>query len=121
MPANESVSQPSVISFSDIVEAWPSVVSLAKEKIPSIGFMLSGASPTAAEGSTVIIAVRFALHKDKLAQPNVKLTLEEAFGTILKTPVRIKVTTEFPEDTSIAGQPAILTQALATLGGRIVE
>ena len=109
------------IGFSDVIEAWPAVVSLAKEKIPSIGFMLAGASPSAATGSTITIAVRFALHKEKLAQPNVKLTLEEAFGTILKTPIRILVTTETSESmASPAATPTILTQALEALGGRIV-
>ena len=106
----------------DILRLWSSVIALAKNTSPSLGFLLSSAQPVSLEHDTLTLRVSFPIHQQQLAQTKTRALLDSIFSqTLGHTPRIVTVVAEnkLPSETTI-DSPPILAQALATLGGRLV-
>jgi DNA polymerase-3 subunit gamma/tau len=121
------------LSLNDIFRLWPSVVSLAKNTSPSLGFLLSSAQPVACEHNTLTLQVSFPIHQQQLAQVKTKALLDTALLQVLGCTPRVittlaenkPITPETPNvpaptPTTPSDAPPILAQALAALGGHLV-
>lgn len=125
-PVQETGPKPT-IPLETIRSSWNRIVDAAKNRAPSLGLALTGVRPITSEGDIVTLSATFSLHKDKLSQEKNRLTLEDAFDTILKIRPKIRIVLEERNpglrdaNDSTVDVPIILAQTLEALGGRIVN
>ncbi len=116
-----------LFDLSHIKEHWLSILNTAKQLNASISLGLSTARPVETNGSTIVIAVKYPFHKERLEEAANQLTLEKAFDTILgaKMKLVIKVDDALQAKKSGASPEAdpnpLINQALSMLGGRVVS
>lgn len=102
---------------------WQAVMTHALRLNASLGVALSNATPVI-RGSKLMLQVKYPFHKERLAQQANRLTLDQAFVTILgfRTPWGIvtekEVAAEKPADPT--ERPAIIDEAIQMLGGQLV-
>ncbi len=115
-----------LFDLSHIKEHWLSILNTAKQLNASISLGLSTARPVETNGSTIVIAVKYPFHKERLEEAANQLTLEKAFDTILgaKMKLVIKVDDALQAKKGGASPEAdpnpLINQALSMLGGRVV-
>jgi DNA polymerase-3 subunit gamma/tau len=124
-------------SLNDVKKHWNSAIPQIKLLNHSTAAILVNCKPIKVDGNTITIAAKFGFHKDKLAEPKNKLTIEEVFDKILGCKVLISVLTaeeagikfessmminnanaakeDKPSETS-----SLLTDAIGIMGGRLV-
>jgi len=120
------ITQPSRrIDLSAVRESWAAILNTAKHLNASLSLALSTARPVETEGATIVIAVKYPFHKERLEEKNNRLTLEKAFDSILGQNFKLSIVLE--ESTIMKDEPKkehmenpLVTQAVAMLGGRIV-
>jgi DNA polymerase-3 subunit gamma/tau len=112
-----------VFDLSHIKEHWHSILDTAKKLNASLTLGLSTARPVEITGSTIVIAVKYPFHKERLEEKANQLTLQKAFDTILgaQTKLVIKIDDTATKNSSSAEEDPLISQALNMLGGRIVE
>jgi DNA polymerase-3 subunit gamma/tau len=111
-------------SLEEIRQHWYAVKEKAKELNASLALALSNSQPLRTEGSTIVLGVKFAFHKEKLHKAENRLTVEQAFDTILGTKVKVLVVVDESVVTPTAAESALenplLAQAVSILGGQVV-
>lgn len=102
---------------------WQAVVAHALRLNASLGVALSTTVPVVRD-QCLFLQVKYPFHKERLDQKANRLTLDQAFVTILgfRTPWKAVTEKEATETATeaLAERPAIIDEALAALGGQLV-
>lgn len=102
---------------------WQAVVTHALRLNASLGVALSTTVPVV-RGRHLLLQVKYPFHKERLDQKANRLTLDQAFVTILGFRAPWKAVTEKEVAETVAEapveRPAIIDEALAALGGQLV-
>lgn len=118
----EDTQKKALFDLSHIQEHWLAILNTAKHLNASISLGLSTARPSEVSGNTIVIAVKYPFHKERLEEAANQLTLEKAFATILgaKMKLVIRVDESTTSDTPTESANPLINQALSMLGGRVV-
>lgn len=124
----ESIEAPSaektaLFDLSHIKDHWLAILNTAKHLNASISLGLSTARPVETNGSTIVIAVKYPFHKERLEEAANQLTLEKAFDTILGAKMKLVIRvddTKNATNTGLTDENPLINQALSMLGGRVV-
>lgn len=107
--------------LSHIKEQWLAILNTAKHLNASISLGLSTARPIETTGSTIVIAVKYPFHKERLEEKTNQLTLEKAFDTILGAKMKLVIVLESAQnEAETKEENPLISQALSMLGGRVV-
>lgn len=102
---------------------WSAVKTHALRLNASLGVALSTATPII-KGNRLMLQVKYPFHKERLMQEANRLTLDQAFVTILgfRTPWGIFTEKEASAEAPLAQteRPAIIDEAIQMLGGQLV-
>jgi DNA polymerase III subunit gamma/tau len=101
---------------------WPAIMKHAIELNASLGVALSTATLATADGR-LSVQVHYPFHQKQLEKETNRLTLDQAFVTILGFQPPWTVSLE-PKDLAravVAERPAIIDQALSILGGKLAQ
>jgi DNA polymerase-3 subunit gamma/tau len=131
------------LSINSFLDKWSEILEEIKMTSFSTAGFLKNCAPSIIQGDTVLIKANYAFNKDKLNEPQTKLTIEKIFAKIFKVHLKVKFVTvdELPEDiskvkieTSATNPPAknnkgessdgdneILYEAMKKIGGKIVK
>lgn len=127
LKASEAIeAKEALFDLSHIKEHWISILNTAKQLNASISLGLSTARPVETNGSTIVIAVKYPFHKERLEEAANQLTLEKAFDTILGAKMKLVIKVDDTLQTKKAGASPeadpnpLINQALSMLGGRVV-
>jgi DNA polymerase-3 subunit gamma/tau len=115
--------EPTTFSLDEIVLAWASILEQTKILNASLALALVQAKPVEVHGNTLILRTRHNFHKERLDDPQSRLTLAQAFGRILSFEPQFKVILESSSERhSVATQsdPSLVSQAIKMLGGRVI-
>ncbi len=111
----------SLFDLSHIQEHWHAILNTARELNASISLGLSTARPSEVSGNTIVIAVKYPFHKERLEEASNQLTLEKAFDTILGAKMKLVIRVdESPSSAPSENANPLINQALSMLGGRVV-
>ena len=122
----EATALKKLFDLAHIQASWSAILETAKHLNASISLGLSTARPVETNGSTIVIAVKYPFHKERLEEAANQLTLEKAFDTILgaKMKLVIRVDDSLKAREANAANEAdsnpLINQALSMLGGRVV-
>lgn len=122
-PEESSLAEKGQFDLGEIRTHWLAILDTAKKLNASLTLALSTARPSEVNGSTIIIAVKYPFHKERLEEKNNQLTLEKAFDTILGVKMKLVIVLDGAPQTKEVSEPIInplVNQALNMLGGRIV-
>lgn len=127
----ETALSSSLIDLTIVRKQWGAILSAAKTLNASLTLALSTARPLRASASTLVIAVKYPFHKERLETRANQLTLTQAFDSILGSKIKISIVTEEAQQpkihtTEAASQPdaspsPLVTQAMHLLGGKLVK
>jgi DNA polymerase-3 subunit gamma/tau len=94
-PASESD-----LSINIFIDKWAEILEGVSESSLSIAGVLKNCAPTAIDGDFVLIKVSHAFGRDRLNNPQSKLTIEKVFANIFKVRLKAKFLTEdeLPKD-----------------------
>ncbi len=108
--------------LSHIREHWHAILDTAKRLNASLTLGLSTARPVETTGSTIVIAVKYPFHKERLEDKANQLTLQKAFDTILgaQTTLVIKLDDAKTAENDAESDNPLISQALDMLGGRVI-
>lgn len=113
-----------LFDLSHIKEHWAHILETAKRLNASITLGLSTARPVETSGSTIVIAVKYPFHKERLEEAANQLTLEKAFDTILGAKMKLVIRVDDSKSAASVSQATdenpLINQALSMLGGRVV-
>ncbi|MGB4833715.1 MAG: DNA polymerase III subunit gamma/tau [Candidatus Moraniibacteriota bacterium] len=103
---------------------WPAIMTHALRLNASLGVALSTATPVI-KSEKLLLQVKYPFHKERLEQKSNRLTLDQAFVTILGFRTPWSITTEKDAATEApaasAERPAIIDEAISMLGGQLVQ
>ncbi len=117
----EDSQKKSLFDLSHIQEHWHAILNTARELNASISLGLSTARPSEVSGNTIVIAVKYPFHKERLEEASNQLTLEKAFDTILGAKMKLVIRVdESPSSAPSENANPLINQALSMLGGRVV-
>lgn len=120
-PQAESTHSGKIFDLEQIRESWSSILNTARELNASISLGLSTARPSEVSGNTIVIAVKYPFHKERLEEASNQLTLEKAFDTILGAKMKLVIRVdESPSSAPSENANPLINQALSMLGGRVV-
>lgn len=123
-PAAEEMSVPDAsVDLGLALRQWQAVVTHALRLNASLGVALSTTVPVV-RGKHLLLQVKYPFHKERLEQKTNRLTLDQAFVTILGFRAPWKAVTEkeaadAPIETPTE-RPAIIDEAIAALGGQLM-
>lgn len=122
------------ISFEEIREKWDEILAAIKPLNHSLTAFLSNCQLAKTENNNKItIATAYSFYKEKLSEPQNRLTIESVFDKILKSKVRIffataqeagikmKAKEAAKETNNTGGGDSLLGEAMNLMGGKIVE
>jgi DNA polymerase-3 subunit gamma/tau len=122
-PIRDTSPGEALFDLAHIKEHWLAILDTAKKLNASLSLGLSTARPIETSGSTIVIAVKYPFHKERLEESANQLTLQKAFDTILgsktKLVIRLDDTKNATADAAADENP-LINQALSMLGGRVV-
>jgi DNA polymerase-3 subunit gamma/tau len=84
----------SAISINNFLDKWAEVLEGVKEKSLSIAGVLKNCAPISINQEVVLIKVNHTFGKDRLNNPQSKLTIEKVFANIFKVRLKAKFLTE---------------------------
>jgi len=113
------------IDLATVREHWQAILDTAKHLNASLTLALSTARPIETAGSTISIAVKYPFHKERLDEQANRLTLANAFDTILKSKMKIRIVLDNAapaekRDETFLSNP-LVSQAMDLLGGKLVN
>lgn len=121
------------ISFEEIREKWDEILVAIKPLNHSLIAFLSNCQLAKTENNTITIATAYSFYKEKLSEPQNRLTIESVFDKILKSKVRIIFATAQESgikmkvkevikktNASNGNDSSLLSEALNLMGGKIV-
>ncbi len=117
---------PAAFSLHEITAAWTSILEQAKILNASLALALVQVRPIAVEGRTLILQTKHNFHKERLENPESKLTLSKAFAKILSFEPNFKIILETtvaatPARPALAPNDSLVSQAVEMLGGTLVS
>jgi DNA polymerase III gamma/tau subunit len=132
---SEQKSNITSIDLDTVQEKWAAILDKAKQLNASLSLALSTARPLEIRDSAIVIAVKYAFHKERLDEQANQLTLKDAFDSILKCPIKLRVVLEArlpktsdvneTKETGATTEASVLnplvSQALDLLGGQLVQ
>ncbi len=132
--SNIAIGQPNEkeLSIDKARSNWKKLLEEISAKNHSLKVLLTRCQVSAVSGNEISIATSFDFYKERLNNPNNKLTVEEVFGSILGLKIRIKAVTskeagfsevrsKKKEEDNIPGeQSSLLSTAMEMFGGKIV-
>lgn len=97
------------LSINDFLDKWAEVLEGVKENSLSIAGVLKNCAPTAIEKDFVLIKVNHTFGKNRLNNPQSKLTIEKVFANIFKVHLKAKFLTknELPKDVTTTNEVSI--------------
>ncbi len=113
------------ISLEEIRQKWPIFINAVKDINASLSVALQSTRPVAADGNNLTLATKYTFHKERLEDSSNRLTLEQAFGTILGSYLSISIAEkredEAPtEDCTSMERSPLISDALSLLGGQVL-
>ena len=120
---NEVEETSAAFDLSHIKEHWLAILDTAKKLNASLSLGLSTARPIETSGSTIVIAVKYPFHKERLEEKANQLTLEKAFDTILGAKMKLVIKLDENKTTTSnqeVDENPLINQALSMLGGHVV-
>ncbi len=132
----------SAISINNFLDKWAEVLEGVKEKSLSIAGVLKNCAPININQEIVLIKVNHTFGKDRLNNPQSKLTIEKVFANIFKVRLKAKFLTEdeLPQNViakdstdsknndknnsnqkSITNDNELLYEAMKKIGGKIIK
>lgn len=133
-PANDTAT---AFDMETVRDNWQKFLEAIKPHNHSLSAILQNCQPIKAEGNRITIAAKYGIHKDKLNEPQSRLTIGDVFGKILNSKVTTQVLTEeeagikiHPTKSTFSSAPiqetasqtnSLLTDALNIFGGKIVN
>lgn len=123
-PAPTAPAEAGAFTLERIERDWQAIVTKAKELNASLSVALQSARPVSLTNNRLSISVKHKFHKERLDDSAYRLTLEEAFATILGSrlafsvvvPVEVSATTPEPKKET----DPLLSEALELLGGTVL-
>jgi DNA polymerase III gamma/tau subunit len=107
------------ISLADVQSKWKEVISVIEVKTPSLSFILKMAELRETQHDTLILAVPYSFHRDKLMEKPVRHNLETILSELLNAKARVDVIIEEKNVLQPANEDL---QALASaLGGEVIN
>jgi DNA polymerase-3 subunit gamma/tau len=113
-PAQTTYIPAQSITLATVLTQWTNILKAVQQVNSSLAYSVQNCIPVSYENNTIVLQTKFPLYQEKLAVIENKLTVEQAFDTILKSKTLLKVIKEEP---SLAS----LDDALSILGGRIIQ
>ncbi len=114
-----------IVDIETVRAHWATILDTAKRLNASLTLALSTARPLETHGHTLVIAVKYPFHKERLDENANRLTLSTAFDSILGQKMKLSIVLEEaksdlsePKDSFI--ENPLMNQALEMLGGRVV-
>ncbi len=120
----ETPTSESPVDLGLALRQWPAVMTHALRLNASLGVALSTVTPIIKD-QKFILQVKYPFHKERLDQKTNRLTLDQAFVTILgfRAPwvaLTEKDATEKKSVSTPEERPAVIDEAIAALGGKLV-
>jgi len=111
---------------------WKKLLSDIKPHNHSLSALLSSCQAIEANGAEIVLATAYDFYKEKLNDPQNRLTVEQVFGKILGLKIRLKIVTnkeagitESPKEEAIKDIPgeqnSLISSALEIMGAKVVE
>lgn len=115
-------SRSSSLSLETVEKEWRAIIEKVKLLNASLSVALASARPVAVKDNTLHIAVKYKFHQERLNEAPHRLTLQEAFDTILGTQLALSIV---PETLTTPPEPRedkdpLIQHALELLGGKVV-
>lgn len=108
------------LSLEFVRERWPNVAAEVKRQNASLAVAVGTRTPLTLQGDTLMLHVKYPFHKERLEEAHNRLTLSQAFATILGFPVTWGV--ELETKSEVLEEPSPLVErALEMLGGKLVQ
>ncbi|MBP6889543.1 MAG: DNA polymerase III subunit gamma/tau [Candidatus Moranbacteria bacterium] len=114
---------PPAFSIEEIQAAWKSILEQAKILNASLALALMQSSPVEVRNQTLILQTKHNFHKERLDNPESKLTLGQAFAKILSFEPKFQIVLEkapAAKSDTPEKDASLVSQALEMLGGKIV-
>ncbi len=112
------------VDLSLAIRQWQAIMTHALRLNASLGVALSTAVPVI-KGDKLTLQVKYPFHKERLEQNTNRLTLDQAFVTILgfRAPWSVITEKDAARDTDATPtkRPAIINEAIQMLGGELVQ
>lgn len=117
-----------IIELSAVKSNWPKLLIDIHPFNHSLSALLSNCQPIKIEGNILVLATPYDFYRERLSDAKNRLTVEEVFSKILKSPVRISVISD--KDLVLnkeeiepkkSEQNSLLSSALEIMGGKVVE
>jgi DNA polymerase-3 subunit gamma/tau len=122
-PTNTNPATQTNHSLEVIEQKWQAIISAVQKLNASLSGALQNARPVSLENDRLAIAVKYKFHKERLETPEHRLTLEEAFATILGSNLSLSIVEsnqkKVPEKSTAETSP-LVSDALALLGGQVL-
>lgn len=120
---SETLATDTPIDLGLALRQWSAIKTHALRLNASLGVALSTATPVI-KGTRLMLQVKYPFHKERLVQPANRLTLDQAFVTILGFQVPWGISTEKEAATETPAEPterpSVIDEAIQMLGGKLV-
>lgn len=113
----------------DIQSNWGKLLEAIKPHNHSLQALLFGCQVVSVENNIITLATPYYFYKQKLNDPANRLTVEDVFGKILGSKIKLKtvtnkeagIKTEAKKEEKPGEQNSLLADAINILGGKVVE
>jgi DNA polymerase III subunit gamma/tau len=124
----ESKDMKQILTY-DVQSNWNKLLDAIKPHNHSLQALLFGCQVVSSENNTITLATPYDFYKQKLNDPVNRLTVEDVFGKILGSKIKIKtvtnkeagIKTEIKKEERPGEQNSLLADAINILGGKVVE
>lgn len=117
-PVAPIVQSDSPLTIQTIKDIWPQFLQSLEQTSPSLIFILKSATISSIDDNTLILAVPFAFHQNKLLDPSCKTTIEASLEQLLGTTLHVAVVVE-ASSTQASGSD--ISDLAAAFGGEVVS
>lgn len=123
-PGIPETSEPAAFSLDEIIAAWASILEQTKILNASLAVALVQTKPIEVRGNILVLRTRHNFHKERLDDPQSRLTLADAFGRILSFEPQFRVVIEGSGPSQSAAPEtdhSLVSQAIEMLGGKLAQ
>jgi len=109
-----------VLTKEQALEHWPKFLVAVEKKFPSLSFILKMAELKEINNNTLIVAVGYSFHREKIMEKNYHHCLEEMLEEIYQTKVHLEpIVVEMQNNTAVVDNE--LADLASSLGGEVVN
>lgn len=111
------------VNLVTVQENWRHITDKVKLLNASLSVALQSAKPVSVNATGLVLSVKYKFHQERLNEPANRLTLQEAFDTILGTHLAISIVLESANVVKEIPQEAdsMVQHALDLLGGKVLS